>query len=104
MGIFAPVLTVLRFQVITDTLSPDNPATGLLQESLMRSERALQEGRDRVSALRSEAEPGDDVVAEIQRFGDNLSAGSTTAFQLSVEGTPTTLQTVVHEELRIPMM
>jgi signal transduction histidine kinase len=94
-------MLVLRFQVITDTLSPDNPATGLLQESLMRSERALQEGRDRVSALRSEAEPGDDLVAEIQQFGDNLSAGSTTAFHLSVEGTPTTLQAVVHEELRM---
>ena len=58
-------MLVLRFQVITDTLSPDNPATGLLQESVMRSERALQEGRDRVSALRSETEPGDDLVAEI---------------------------------------
>jgi signal transduction histidine kinase/ligand-binding sensor domain-containing protein len=94
-------MLVLRFQVITDTLSPDNPVTGLLQESLMRSERALQEGRDRVRALRSEADAGDDLAAEIQRFGDNLSTESATAFQLSVEGTPTILQAVVHEELRM---
>jgi signal transduction histidine kinase/ligand-binding sensor domain-containing protein len=94
-------MLVLRFQVIIDTLSPDNPATELLQESLVRSERALQEGRDRVSALRSETESGDDFAADIRRFGDDLSSASTTAFDFSIEGTPTPLQTVVHEEVRM---
>jgi signal transduction histidine kinase len=94
-------MLILRFQVITDTLSPDNPATHLLEESLARSERALQEGRDRVSALRSETESGDDLSTEIRQFGDDLSSGSSTAFQLSVEGTPVPLKTVIHEEIRL---
>lgn len=92
-------MLVLRFQVITDTLSPDNPATHLLEESLVRSEQALQEGRDRVSALRSEVESGNDLSMEIRRFGEDLSQASSTVFQLAVEGNPVPMQTVVHEEV-----
>ena len=94
-------MLVLRFQVITDTLSPDNPATSLLEESLARSEQALQEGRDRVSALRSQAESGEDLAADLLQFGNNLSIGSSTTFQLAVEGTPMALRTLVHEEIRM---
>ena len=94
-------MLVLRFQVITDTLSPNNPATGLLEESLALSEQALQEGRDRVSALRSQAESGEDLAADILQFGNNLSIGSITTFQLAVEGTPMALRTLVHEEIRM---
>ena len=94
-------MLVLRFQVITDTLSPDNPATSLLEESLARSEQALQEGRDRVSALRSEAEPGEDLSADLRQFGESLSAGSMTTFELSVEGTPIALRTIAQEEIRM---
>ena len=94
-------MLVLRFQVITDTLSPDNPATSLLEDSLRRSEQTLQEGRERVSALRSEAESGEELAADLLQFGHNLSLGSTTTFQLSVEGTPMALRAVVHEEIRM---
>jgi signal transduction histidine kinase/streptogramin lyase len=94
-------MLVLRFQVITDTLPPDNPAIHLLEESLLRSERALQEGHARVSALRSEVESGEDLAAGIRQFGRDLSSGSTTMFQLSVEGTPTALKSVAHEEIRM---
>ena len=94
-------MLVLRFQVITDTLSPDNPATTLLEESLRRSERALQEGRERVSALRPETESGEDLAADLLRFGNSLSLGSITRFQLSVVGTPMDLRAVVHEEIRM---
>jgi signal transduction histidine kinase/ligand-binding sensor domain-containing protein len=94
-------MLVLRFQVITDTLAPDNPAKSLLEESLVRSERTLQEGRDRVSALRSETESGEDLTAELRQFGHELSSGSVTTFQFSVVGTPTPLQAVVHEEIRM---
>ncbi len=90
-------MLVLRFQVITDTLSPDNPATSLLEEILAHSEKVLQEGRDKVSTLRSEHESGESLAAKLRQFGRNLSTGSTTAFQLSVEGAPTDLQAVVHE-------
>lgn len=94
-------MLVLRFQVITDTLSPDNPATSLLEESLARSEQALQEGRDRVSALRSQTGSGEDLAADLLQFGNNLSIGSSTTFQLAVEGTPMALRTLVHEEIRM---
>lgn len=94
-------MLILRFQVITDTLPPDSPTTHLLEESLKRSERALQEGRDRVSSLRSEVESGDDLSMEIRRFGEDLSEASSTVFQLAVEGNPVPIQTVVHEEIRL---
>ena len=93
-------MLVLRFQVITDTLAPDNPDKSLLEESLLRSERSLQEGRERVSVLRSEVESGEDLTAELRQFGHDISLGSMTTFQLSVEGTPRALQAVVHEEIR----
>jgi signal transduction histidine kinase/ligand-binding sensor domain-containing protein len=94
-------MLLLRFQVITDTLPPGDPATSLLEESLAHSERALKEGRDRVSALRAETEPGEDLAIEIKRFGEDLSSTYQTAFRFSVEGTPTALQTVIHEEVRM---
>lgn len=94
-------MLLLRFQVITDTLVADNPAKSLLEESLLRSERTLQEGRDRVSALRAEAESAEDLTADLRQFGQQLSSGSSTTFQFSVEGTPTALQAVVHEEVRM---
>jgi signal transduction histidine kinase len=94
-------MLVLRFQVITDTLSPENPATSLLEESLRRSEQTLQEGRERVSALRSEAESGEDRASDLLQFGHDLSSGSATTFQLSVEGAPMALRSVVHEEIRM---
>jgi hypothetical protein len=94
-------MLILRFQVITDTLSAENPARKLMEESLTRSEKAMQEGRDRVGALRSESEYGENLAYEIRRFGEDLSAGSTTAFHFSVKGAPTPLQAVVHEEIRM---
>jgi signal transduction histidine kinase/ligand-binding sensor domain-containing protein len=94
-------MLILRFQVITDTLSPDSPTTQLLEESLKRSERALQEGRDKVGSLRSEVESGDDLSVEIHRFGEGLSEVLSTVFQFVVEGSPVPMQTVPHEEVRL---
>ncbi|WP_161596268.1 sensor histidine kinase [Rhodanobacter glycinis] len=94
-------MLVLRFQVITDNMAPDNPSRVFLEDSLSRSEQTLKEGRERVSALRTEAESGEDLVEDLRKFGENLAQESTTTFQLRVEGTPTTLRSIVHEEVRM---
>ena len=94
-------MLVLRFQVITDTISPENPARRLLEDSLSRAERTLQEGRDKVVALRSETESGNDLAVELAQFGHELSSGSKTTFQLTVEGNPRQIHPVVYEEIQM---
>jgi signal transduction histidine kinase len=92
-------MLVLRFQVITDSISPENPARGLLEDSLSRAERTLQEGRDKVVALRSETESGNDLAVELAQFGRELSPGSQTTFRFTVEGNPRQIHPVVYEEI-----
>ena len=94
-------MLVLRFQVIADTISPENPTRKLLEDSLSRAERTLQEGRDKVSTLRAETESGNDLASELAQFGRDSSAESRTAFQLTVEGNSRAIHPVVYEDIRM---
>lgn len=94
-------MLVLRFQIITDNMSPDNPSRVFLEDSLARSEQTLKEGRERVSSLRADVESGEDLVEDLRCFGENLAQKTTTLFQLRVDGTPTPLGSIVHEEVRM---
>jgi signal transduction histidine kinase/ligand-binding sensor domain-containing protein len=92
-------MLVLRFQVITDTLSPESPVRGLLEDSLSRAEQTLREGREKVTALRSESESGNELAVELARFGRERNAGSETTFQLTVEGNSRKIRSVLHEDI-----
>ena len=94
-------MLLLRFQVVTDMISVDHPARTLLEDNLSRAERTLQEGRDKVSALRSESESHNDLTIEVARFGRELSAESKTAFQLTVEGNPRAIPPVISDEIKM---
>jgi signal transduction histidine kinase len=92
-------MLVLRFQVITDTLSPESPVRGLMEDSLSRAEQTLQEGREKVTALRSESESGNELAVELARFGRERNAGSQTTFQLTMEGNSRKIRSVLHEDI-----
>lgn len=94
-------MLVLRFQVIADTISPENSTRALLEESLSRAERILQEGRDKISTLRSDTEPPMDLAAELAQFGRELSSGGEATFQFTVEGNLRTIQPIVGEEIQM---
>ena len=94
-------MLVLRFQVIADTMSPGSPARKLLEDSLSRAERTLQEARDKVGTLRSGTEPAKDLALELAQFGRELSGENLTAFQFTVEGNPRPIQPVVCEEIQM---
>lgn len=94
-------MLVLRFQVIADTISPDDPTRELLEDSLSRAERVLQEGRDTVTTLRSDTETGNDLAVKLAQFGRELSEQSRTPFQLTVEGNPKAIHPVVSEEIQM---
>ncbi len=94
-------MLVLRFQVISDMISTENPVRTLMEDSLSRAEGTLREGRDKVSALRSESESGNDLAVDLGRFGHDLNTGSHTAFQLTVEGGSRTIHSVVYEDIQM---
>lgn len=94
-------MLVLRFQAITDTISSEHPSRSLLEDNLFRAERTLEEGRDRVNILRSETSTSNDLASELAQFGREMSAGSETQFQLTIEGSPTAIRPIVYEEIRI---
>lgn len=94
-------MLVLRFQVIADTISAESPTRALLEDSLSRAEATLQEGRDKVSALRSDGTLRKDLAVELAEFGRELGVTSRTTFQVTVEGNPISMQPIVSEEIQM---
>ncbi len=94
-------MLVLRFQVIADTISADNPTRRLLEDSLSRAESTLEEGRDKVSALRSDGTLRKDLAVELAEFGRELAVASRTTFQITVEGNPISMQPIISEEIQM---
>jgi signal transduction histidine kinase/streptogramin lyase len=92
-------MLLLRFQVTTDTLPPETQARKQLEDSLSRAEKTLQEGRDKVSTLRSEIDSGKDLASELAQFGREVSTGSQTTFLFTAEGNPRVIHPVVYEEV-----
>ncbi|WP_047495498.1 sensor histidine kinase [Terriglobus sp. TAA 43] len=94
-------MLVLRFQVIADTIAPENHLRSMMEDSLSRAEHSLQEGRDKVGALRSESEPGDDLAADLARFGHEATAESESKFRLTIEGGARPIHSVVYEDIQM---
>ena len=88
---------VLRFQAAAEQINPAHPARDAMETALDSADEILEEGRNRVFDLRTQA------ITEIsQAFADiarRLLAGSTVDFSVIVEGRVRALHPVVQEEI-----
>jgi signal transduction histidine kinase len=89
---------MLRLQAIHDLL-PEGKLKVNLEESLVRADQAIEEGRSTVYELRSPVASTDELVRTLQTLGDELAVQDSADFRLIVEGPTRDLQPMIRDEI-----
>jgi signal transduction histidine kinase len=89
---------IWRFQSATNRIPSDLPARELMEQSLDRADKLLEESRDRVKDLRPIASEGPDLTQALAAAGEQLARHHSAKFRMSVLGAPRGLHPIVHEE------
>ena len=89
---------ILRFQVATDAIPPTEPARSMLESTLERADKVLNEGRERVRDLRSENDKDEDLEKCLQALSEELGQGRSALCRVTSEGKCRPLHPVVREE------
>jgi signal transduction histidine kinase len=89
---------MLRLQMVMEEIPENLSARSKMEKVLERADGVLFEGRERVSALRTEAKSGDDLAQAIAACGEELAQNHKSQFSMAVVGTPQPLDPVVFEE------
>jgi signal transduction histidine kinase len=89
---------IWRFQAATNSIPPDQPARQMMEQSLDRADKVLEESRDRVKDLRPIASEVADLTPAIAAEGEQLAQHHAAKFRVSVQGTPRELHPIVRDE------
>jgi len=89
---------ILRFQAAADRIAPGEPVRRLMEESLDRADKLLEEGRDRVKDLRPTGSDVADLAQALAAEGEQFARLHSAVFRVSVEGTRRDLHPIVREE------
>jgi signal transduction histidine kinase len=89
---------ILRFQVVANTISVQEPSRLALENALARADELLAEGRARIKALRSTSSAGSSLHEALAAEGRELTSGHDVDFVANTDGSPRALHSVVHEE------
>jgi signal transduction histidine kinase/ligand-binding sensor domain-containing protein len=89
---------IWRFQAATDRIPRTEPARQLMEQSLDRADKLLEEGRDRVKDLRPAAVDTSDLPRALAAEGDQFAQLYPAAFRVSVQGARRDLHPIVREE------
>lgn len=89
---------IWRFQAATDRIPADQPARQLMEQSLDRADKLLEEGRDRLKELRPAGSGVTDLAQAVAAEGEQLARHQSAKFQASVQGVPRDLHPIVREE------
>jgi len=90
---------LLRFHTATSQLRKDEPARRIFEEALKQSDQVMLEGRELVLDLRATISEQDDLPTAFADFGERMRKGSSSDFEVVVNGTIRPLHPVVFEEL-----
>ena len=89
---------IWRFQAATDRIPRSEPARALMEQSLDRADRLLEEGRDRVKDLRPAAHHTGDLAQALAAEGEQFVQLHAANFRVSVQGERRDLHPIVREE------
>jgi signal transduction histidine kinase len=89
---------MLRFQSVADSIPPEQPARTLIEDTMVRGDQVLAEGRDRVRKLRG-TEIVENLPSALREHAKRIASGAALDITVAVEGTPRTLHPVVNDEL-----
>jgi signal transduction histidine kinase len=90
---------MLHFDAAMKQLPPLGPARPMMERALQIADQVLLEGRERVRGLRAAPMPLQDLSILLARCGEELAAGSATAFKLAIVGAPRALDPIVLDEM-----
>lgn len=90
---------MLHFEAAVRKLPGQDPIRPVIESALRTAEQVVIEGRDRVRDLRSASAPVEDLAALLSRCGEEFKRTTTTAFKVSVVGTPHSLDPIVRDEV-----
>src|SRR5271154_1395522 len=89
---------IWRFQSATNRIPPEQPARQLMEQTLDRADKLLEESRDKVKDLRPSASEAADFTQTLAAECEQLAQLHPVKFQVSVQGTPRDLHPIVREE------
>jgi signal transduction histidine kinase/ligand-binding sensor domain-containing protein len=89
---------IFRFQSVASQIPREHPTRNLMEDALDRADEVLAEGRDRVVRLRRAATDRS-LPQVLEATATRVLAESDVTFQLTVEGQPRTVTTLVGEEV-----
>lgn len=90
---------MLHFDAAVRKLPGQDPIRPVIESALRTAEQVVIEGRDRVRDLRSASAPVEDLATLLSRCGEEFKKTTTTAFKVSVMGTPRHLDPIVRDEV-----
>ena len=91
---------VLRFQVVANRMSPQDPARELQLESLARADTVLLDVRERVRDLREAGDRAGTIVDDVQSDFDEIRGSDVPEFKVVVIGAVRPLVAVVRAEVQ----
>jgi signal transduction histidine kinase/ligand-binding sensor domain-containing protein len=89
---------IWRFQAAADRLPSEEPTRRLMEESLDRADKLLEEGRDKVKELRPGAVEIADLAEALAAESEQFAQWHPTKSRVSVQGTRRELHPIVREE------
>ena len=89
---------IWRFQAASDRIPPGEPARQLMEQSLDRADKLLEESRDKVKDLRPAANDVANLAQALAAEGEQFTKLHSAQFHVSVQGTPRDLHPIVREE------
>jgi len=90
---------MLRFHFAAEKVPEGGEVRAMLEDALSSADRILQEGRERVTHLRSSSATRADLLKSLDMVGKGLSWNNDATFAIHAEGAPRELRLGVHEEL-----
>lgn len=90
---------ILRFQAAMLAMKADDPMRHSVESTLLKANRVLEEGRDKIYGLRSANESGGDLSTAIATLARELEYTDGPCFDLITQGKPQILQPLVFDEV-----
>jgi signal transduction histidine kinase/ligand-binding sensor domain-containing protein len=90
---------MLRFHFAAEKVPEGGEVRAMLDDALSSADHILQEGRERVTDLRSSTATRADLLKSLDMVGKGLSWNNDSSFAIHAEGTPRELKPAIHEEL-----
>ena len=88
---------MLSFQAVADSLPKESRARHAMERALDRADQVMAEGRDRITGLRGEIAPAEDLAVAFQLLQQEADASFSVAYRVNNVGQPLPLRNEVRD-------